>query len=182
MESATAGWAGVVKVWDVATGQELMDLPGHTSTVAGVAAPTDHAWRRLVETATESGIRHWQTFNCRVKQDSFAVLFSRDGSRLVRPASMAPCVFALRLEDLVNWLVARHALADDRGVQRFACGIMPLSGRLTWQVLKEDHLLVCLPVKQHRIRVGLGYHAGVSHWALIHNSFQTEEDDRDFSP
>ena len=84
----TAGEDGTVKVWDAATGQELLALKGHTAQVFGVAFSPDG--RRIVTGSYDKTVKVW---DARTGQEVLAlkghadhvpsVAFSPDGKRIV---------------------------------------------------------------------------------------------------
>jgi WD40 repeat protein/transcriptional regulator with XRE-family HTH domain len=110
---ATGAFGGVLRVWNAATGQELLELPGHTASIidvrfspdgqyiaSGSADGTTKVWdaetgKELVTLTGHTGIVS-------------GVAFSPDGTRLAtasRDGTMR--VYALRLEDLIALARAR---------------------------------------------------------------------------
>jgi WD40 repeat protein len=85
--SGTAFVAGEVRVWDAATGQEVLVLRGHTATILGVAFSPDG--RRLVTASRDARVKVWDTA---LGQETFtltghtgpvtSVAFSADGQRI----------------------------------------------------------------------------------------------------
>src|SRR5262249_9500287 len=78
---------GEAKVWDVHTGQEIYDLPGHTKNVAGVAFSPDGKY--LVTASWDRMVRVWDLAN---RKEMFSLgghpsavedlAFREDGKRL----------------------------------------------------------------------------------------------------
>jgi WD40 repeat protein len=69
---ASAGADGTVRVWDAASGQELLTLKGHTSKVYGVSFSLDG--RRLASAGEDKTVRVWDADN---RATSFLPLTTR---------------------------------------------------------------------------------------------------------
>jgi WD40 repeat protein len=55
---ASAGWDGVVRLWDAHSGQELCVLKGHTAPVEGVAFSPDS--ERLASGSQDRAVKIWE--------------------------------------------------------------------------------------------------------------------------
>lgn len=88
----TAGYDKTVKLWDAATGQELLTLKGHRSFVTSVAFSSDG--KRLVSASNDDTIKLWdaatgqELLTLKGHTDSaMSVAFSPDGKRLASAAN-----------------------------------------------------------------------------------------------
>jgi hypothetical protein len=83
---ASAGWDKVVRVWEAATGRELLTLKGHRGVVWGAAFSPDG--RRLASAGWDDTVRVWdadtgqELLILRHAQQVNGVAFSPDGRRL----------------------------------------------------------------------------------------------------
>ncbi len=104
---ATAGFSGIVKVRDTATGEELLDLSGHTGTVVSVAFSPDD---RYIATASGDGTA--KMWNAETGEELLtltghtdvvtAVSFSPDGTRLATSSRDETVrVYLLKIEELI---------------------------------------------------------------------------------
>jgi WD40 repeat protein len=104
---ATAGFGGVVKVRDAATGKELLDLSGHTSTVKNVAFSPDDQY-----IATASGDGTAKVWDANTGKELLNltghtgritdVSFSPDSTRLATSGQDGTVrVYLLKIEELV---------------------------------------------------------------------------------
>jgi WD40 repeat protein len=57
---ASGSLDGTVKLWDVATGQEVLTLTGHNGPVTGVAFAPDHQGRWLASCGDDGSVRVWE--------------------------------------------------------------------------------------------------------------------------
>jgi WD40 repeat protein len=85
---ATGSWGGGLKIWDANTGQELLDLVGHTSTVTGVDFSPDGKY--LATSSTDGTARIWDASSGERLQlytspsgAFFDVAFSSDGKTVI---------------------------------------------------------------------------------------------------
>ena len=88
---ASAGHDRTVKVWDLATGNEVLNLMGHTNAVFSVAFSPDG--KRLASGSWDHTVKVWdlttgnESFTLRGHKDSvYGIAFSRDGKRLANAA------------------------------------------------------------------------------------------------
>jgi WD40 repeat protein/uncharacterized protein YeeX (DUF496 family) len=79
--------SGEVKIWDTATGKEIMGFLGHTGLIRGVAISPNGQY--LVTASEDSTVRIWETATGKEvqtlkghKKATYAVAFSPDGSRV----------------------------------------------------------------------------------------------------
>ena len=84
---ASASWDRTVKVWDAASGQELLTLKGHTSWVWGVAYSPDG--RRLASASADQTVKVWDAATGKDlltlrghTWEVYGVAYSPDGRRL----------------------------------------------------------------------------------------------------
>ncbi|HSL46822.1 MAG TPA: BTAD domain-containing putative transcriptional regulator [Anaerolineales bacterium] len=105
---ATAGFGGIVKIRDLATGEELLDLSGHTTTVPGVDFSPDD---RYIATASVEGTA--KVWDAETGEELLtltghtdwvtSVSFSPDGTRLATASHDGTVrIYLLKIEELVE--------------------------------------------------------------------------------
>lgn len=83
---ATASYDGVTRIWEAFTGQLLINLPGHASTVTDVDFSPDG--KRLVSAGADRVIKTWdvgpgrELLTIRADSDNVRIAYSPDGSQL----------------------------------------------------------------------------------------------------
>ena len=104
---ATGAFDGVLRVWDAATGEKLLELPGHASTIVDIRFSPDG---RTIATSSSDGtvkVRDAETGKELVTLTGHTglvsgVAFSPDGTRLATASQDGTVrVHALQLEDLI---------------------------------------------------------------------------------
>ena len=96
---ATASFDGSAKLWDAASGKELLTFSGHSGSVFGVAFSPDGK-----TIATASGDKTAKLWDAQTAPDGLtSVAFSPDGSQLATASRDGTNrIYLLKLEDLVT--------------------------------------------------------------------------------
>ena len=103
---ATASRDGTAQIWDSSTGEELLRLIGHTSTVTAVYFSPDG--KRLATTSRDGLTKIWDSENGELMLNLFGdgdgvngVAISPDGRLLANAGGSFLRVYLLNLEDLI---------------------------------------------------------------------------------
>jgi WD40 repeat protein/DNA-binding SARP family transcriptional activator/type II secretory pathway predicted ATPase ExeA len=109
---ATASQVGDLKLWDAQTGQELLNLAGHTSTVFGVAFSPDG--KCLVSASMDGTARVWDASSGEVLQVNtspsgplFDITFTPDGKRLIASGAGKIYGFIFDQDELIQLAKSR---------------------------------------------------------------------------
>jgi WD40 repeat protein len=104
---ATADHMGIVKIWDVATGRDVVQLHGHVGTITAVAFSPHGS--QLVTSSLDNTVKVWnatsgeELLSLRAKAGTpWGVTFSPDGTRLIITFGPTITVIAVRLDELVQ--------------------------------------------------------------------------------
>ena len=174
---ATAGSDRVVKVWDGATGRELLSLAGHGAGVRALAFSDDGLW--LASASADRRLRLWDArtgapravlaghteslTDCALAPDgSIAVTASLDGSVRIWDLATATCRHVLARtwrEKDEGWFVSANDQGHWSAVQ--ACAISP-DGRLVASGSSDQTVVVWDVASGLALRVLTGHEAAVN--------------------
>ena len=157
---ATASYDGVTRIWDAASGQELLNLPGHISTVLDVDFSPDGS--RLVTCGIDKTIKTWDTglgkelLTIKADSDNVRLAYNPDGSQLATVGvSGTPAIWDAVSGKLLRTLPATNpphtllSIAYNPDGTRLAAG--SADGNVTMWDLENDHIALSWPAHSNSI-------------------------------